>query len=84
MAMSSPRRHPSISTATACSRSSSSGGIPVPRVLQTEQQAWPDLSIGGPGFCRPVWSWQQDAYAFKCNLPETDGGSAMRGDIYAD
>ncbi len=53
-------------------------------VLQTEQREWPDLSFGGPGFCHAVWTWQQDQYAFKCNLPESPGGCTDRGDVCID
>jgi hypothetical protein len=42
--------------------------------LPAREQGWPDLSFGGPGFCHAVWAWNGDAYAFKCNLPETEGG----------
>jgi len=24
---------------------------------------WPDISLGGPGFCFPVWRWNGKAYA---------------------
>lgn len=53
-------------------------------VLRTEQREWPDLRFGGPGFCHPVWTWQQGQYAFRCNLPEVPDGCAARGDVCAD
>ena len=24
---------------------------------------WPDIEMGGPGFCFPVWRWNGKAYA---------------------
>ena len=42
---------------------------------------WPDLSIGGPGFCRAVWSRTGTAYEFKCNLPESPGGCDSIGNV---
>lgn len=50
-------------------------------VLQTEQQQWPDLSFGGPGFCHPLWTWRDGQYEYKCNLPEEPGGCADRGNV---
>lgn len=39
---------------------------------------WPELSFGGPGFCRPVWARAADQYQFRCNIPDTEGGCAGR------
>jgi hypothetical protein len=50
-------------------------------VLRSEHREWPDLRFGGPGFCHPVWRWQQGEYAFQCNLPEEPGGCAGRGNV---
>lgn len=44
------------------------------RALEPGAQGWPDLLIGGPGFCQPVWTWRENAYEFKCGLPETPDG----------
>lgn len=39
-------------------------GSGVPQVLQTRGTGgWPDLSIGGPGFCFPVERWNGREYA---------------------
>ncbi len=36
--------------------------------LQTRgKDGWPDVSIGGPGFCFPVWRWNGSEYAFNRN-----------------
>jgi hypothetical protein len=42
------------------------------RVL-TRGDDYPDLEIGGPGFCFPVWSWTGAAYEYACSLPQTGG-----------
>lgn len=31
------------------------------------KDGWPDVSIGGPGFCFPVMRWNGNAYAFNRN-----------------
>ena len=49
--------------------------------LDSESHGWPDLSFGGPGFCRPRWTWQRDAYEFKCNLPQIDGGCEFQVNV---
>ena len=39
-------------------------GAGMPRVLTTKgQDGWPDLEIGGPGFCFPVVRWNGREYA---------------------
>jgi hypothetical protein len=36
----------------------------VPRFLATRgKDGWPDLEVGGPGFCFPVQRWNGRAYA---------------------
>jgi len=45
------------------------------------EDGWPDLSIGGPGFCHPVWARRAGSYDFKCNLPESPDGCAVIGNI---
>jgi hypothetical protein len=32
---------------------------------------WPDISLGGPGFCFPIWRWNGKAYAL--NRTEYEG-----------
>ncbi len=32
-------------------------------LLKTKNQGYPDIEIGGPGFCFPVWRWNGKAYA---------------------
>ena len=49
--------------------------------LDSSEQGWPDISFGGPGFCRAVWKWSDEGYQFKCNLPEVQGGCELRGNI---
>lgn len=38
------------------------------KVLKTRNKGWPDIEIGGPGACAPVWRWNGQAYAIlkKC------------------
>lgn len=45
---------------------------------------WPDLRFGGPGFCRPVWTWRDNLYQFKCSIPEEAGGCAGYGRLCED
>ncbi len=35
----------------------------VPRFLATSAKGWPDLEVGGPGFCFPVLRWTGRDYA---------------------
>ena len=40
------------------------GDIGIPQPLETKgKDGWPDLSIGGPGFCFPVQRWNGKEYA---------------------
>jgi hypothetical protein len=39
-----------------------SGGTGVPLFLKTGAKGWPDLQVGGPGFCFPVLRWTGQAY----------------------
>jgi hypothetical protein len=38
----------------------SAGGY---KLLSTKNKGYPDIEIGGPGFCFPVWRWNGRAYA---------------------
>jgi len=39
-------------------------GFPgVYNVLKTRHRGYPDIEIGGPGFCFPVWRWNGRRYA---------------------
>lgn len=33
------------------------------RILETKSMGYPDIEIGGPGSCFPVWRWNGKAYA---------------------
>ncbi len=38
-------------------------GFPgIANVLKTKSKGYPDIEIGGPGFCFPVWRWNGKAY----------------------
>lgn len=45
---------------------------------------FPDLELGGPGFCFPLWSWGPAGYEFNCNQPQAPGGCAVRGNPCPD
>lgn len=36
-------------------------GIPI--LLRSGHDGFPDIEVGGPGFCFPVWRWNGHAYA---------------------
>ena len=38
-------------------------------VLETGNAGFPDIEIGGPGFCFPVWRWDGAAYALHKTCP---------------
>ncbi|HET6490440.1 MAG TPA: hypothetical protein VFG28_11850 [Syntrophales bacterium] len=42
--------------------------------MKTGNKGYPDLMIGGPGFCHPVWRWNGKAYQHFRNQPEVKGG----------
>lgn len=48
-----------------------SNGTGIPLFLKTGAKGWPDLVVGGPGFCFPVLRWDGQRYAF--NRHEYDG-----------
>ena len=39
------------------------GGSGIPNFLPTKAKGWPDMEIGGPGFCFPVHRWNGTGYA---------------------
>jgi hypothetical protein len=43
-------------------------------VLPTKNEGYPELLIGGPGFCFPVWGWDGTAYVPLRNEPQAEGG----------
>ena len=51
---------------------------------QYDGQEWSDLILGGPGFCHPLWTWNQDRYQFNCNVPEEQDGCASIGNVCPD
>lgn len=36
--------------------------IGIPSILKTRAKGWPDIEVGGPGFCFPVWRYDGKAY----------------------
>ncbi|MDH4048372.1 MAG: hypothetical protein OEW68_08590 [Gammaproteobacteria bacterium] len=47
--------------------------------LERGVDGFPELLLGGPGFCFPIWAWDGDNYEFKCNLPQEEGGCEYQG-----
>lgn len=39
------------------------------KILQTKSKGFPDIEIGGPGFCSPVWRWNGETYAIYKRCP---------------
>ncbi len=44
--------------------------------LETGNEGYPDLQIGGPGYCFPVWRWNGSEYVHHRNEPQAEGGCA--------
>lgn len=44
----------------------------------TGNLGYPDLLIGGPGFCFPLWRWNGREYDFLRNVPQSAGGCDYR------
>jgi hypothetical protein len=44
----------------------------------TSNLGYPDLLIGGPGFCFPLWRWNGTAYDFLKSEPQMSGGCDNR------
>lgn len=51
-------------------------GVPVFR--NTRTGGWPDLRLGGPGFCHPLYKWNGKTYVFSRREEEQPGGCAGR------
>ena len=41
-----------------------SGGTGIPLFLKPGAKGWPDLQVGGPGFCFPVLRWSGQKYTW--------------------
>ena len=50
----------------------------IAEVLSTRSLGFPDLLIGGPGFCFPVWRWDGREYAYLRSDPQAPGGCDNR------
>jgi hypothetical protein len=46
--------------------------------LPTSNLGFPDLLIGGPGFCFPVWRWNGQEYDFLRSAPQSPTGCDNR------
>jgi hypothetical protein len=47
--------------------------------LATQNKGFPDILIGGPGFCFAVWQWNGTKYEYKCSREEEPGGCSRKG-----
>lgn len=47
----------------------SAGGY---KILKTRNKGFPDIEIGGPGFCFPVWRWNGDKYEYYKKICENE------------
>ena len=43
-----------------------------------KSKGYPELLIGGPGFCFPVWRWNGSEYGLLRNEPQAPGGCDQR------
>lgn len=50
----------------------------IPTVMTTMANGWPDLKIGGPGFCHPVYRWDGRTYQQNRFVEEQRGACARR------
>lgn len=48
----------------------------IAEVRPAKAGGYPDLLIGGPGFCFPVWHWDGKAYVHLRDEPQEKGGCA--------
>jgi hypothetical protein len=46
----------------------------VAEVLPAKHEGYPELLIGGPGFCFAAWRWDGKAYVHARNEPQSPGG----------
>lgn len=52
----------------------------IPKFLETKGvHGWPDIEIGGPGFCHGVWQWERTKYMYKCSYEEKPDGCSRNG-----
>jgi len=50
----------------------------IPEFLATKANGWPEVEIGGPGFCFPIHRWDGKTYAFARNHEYEPGACAGR------
>jgi hypothetical protein len=50
----------------------------IPTFLETRANGWPDVEIGGPGFCFPILRWTGNTYDFHRNHEYEKGACAQR------
>jgi hypothetical protein len=55
------------------------GSPGIPEFLKTSANGWPELEVGGPGFCFPILRWDGKSYAFHRNHEYESGACAQGG-----
>jgi hypothetical protein len=50
----------------------------IPEFLATKVNGWPELEVGGPGFCFPIERWDGNTYVFNRNHEYEPGACANR------
>jgi hypothetical protein len=50
----------------------------IPEFLGTKANGWPELEVGGPGFCFPILRWDGKTYVFNRNHEYEPGACAAR------
>ena len=55
-------------------------GVPVGEyeILTTYNRGYPDIQVGGPGFCLGIWRWNGARYDHFKNVPITKNGCTSR------
>lgn len=48
-------------------------------ILTSRNEGFPDLMIGGPGFCHGVWQWTGTKYGYKCSIEEEPEACSRKG-----
>jgi hypothetical protein len=50
----------------------------IPEFLATKANGWPEVEVGGPGFCFPILRWDGKTYVFNRNHEYEPGACANR------
>jgi hypothetical protein len=47
-------------------------------IMNDQNNGFPDLMFGGPGFCLAVWRWNGEKYEFKCGQESLPGACSRK------